>query len=305
VSFDRTELIAALDQHSRVVRVVIADIKGSSPREIGASMLVWKDGQSGTIGGGALEFQMTKTARLATKSSLSTHALGPEMGQCCGGAVTLLTEVFTKADTLPEDVFARGTGEMPLGVSRVLADARAKGERPKPQMISGWMVEPITKPQRHLWVWGAGHVGSAIVATLCALPDFQITWVDTDRSRFPQNIPAGIDAIPATDPTLVINYAPKSAEHLILTYSHDLDLKLCHSLLTHGFGFTGLIGSKTKWARFKTRLERLGHTPNAISRITCPIGDPSLGKHPQAIALGVGAALMKSQALQHLGERRA
>ena len=78
----------------------------------------------------------------------------------------------------------------------------------------------------------------------------------------------------------------------MLTYSHALDLELCHRLLTHGFARAGLIGSATKWARFRARLAALGHPPYAIARIDCPIGNPALGKHPQAIAIGVAAAFV-------------
>ena len=92
----------------------------------------------------------------------------------------------------------------------------------------------------------------------------------------------------------VMPYAPQDALHLILTYSHQLDLALCHRLLGHGFEFAGLIGSKTKWARFRARLTALGHSPEQIARLTCPIGRPELGKHPQAIAIGVASANVTS-----------
>ena len=103
-------------------------------------------------------------------------------------------------------------------------------------------------------------------------------------------------ALPAAEPTRLVRHAPGMADHLILTFSHALDLDLCHALLGHGFGGCGLIGSATKWARFRSRLAGLGHDPASIARIACPIGDPALGKHPQAIAVGVAAALLSSRA---------
>ena len=87
-------------------------------------------------------------------------------------------------------------------------------------------------------------------------------------------------------------HAPHDAHHLILTYSHALDLALCHGLLGHGFARAGLIGSATKWARFRSRLGALGHAPAQIARIRCPIGTPGFGKHPQAIAIGVASGLL-------------
>jgi xanthine dehydrogenase accessory factor len=100
--------------------------------------------------------------------------------------------------------------------------------------------------------------------------------------------------VPASDPAMLADHAPVGAEHLVLTYSHALDLELCHRLLLRGFRTCGLIGSATKWGRFRSRLKALGHSVDAVARIQCPIGDPSLGKHPQAIAVGVVAALLRA-----------
>ena len=296
--FDLATLTQTVTQHGPTARVVIAAHQGSSPREAGAAMLVWATGQSGTIGGGALEHQATEQARAllaAHGKSLTHNALGPKLGQCCGGAVTLFTEVFTQ-DTLPTEapLIARATADqpMPLAVKRLLANARNQGTIPAPQLCQGWMIEPLAQPQRQLWIWGAGHVGRALVHTLAPLPDLAITWIDTAPDRFPDQIPDNTTALPALNPANAVALAPRNAEHLILTYSHALDLDLCHRLLLHGFQSAGLIGSQTKWARFQSRLHALGHTPQSIAKITCPIGDPSLGKHPQTIAIGVAAQLL-------------
>lgn len=300
--FDLAELQAAVKAHGAVARVVIAAHDGSSPREVGAAMLVWAEGQSGTVGGGALEWEAIARARaLLVKggSRLDREALGPKLGQCCGGAVTLLTEVYDaeQVATLADDVIARSTNgsDMPLAVKRLVAKARGEGVMPRPSLLQGWMIEPVAHPERELWVWGAGHVGRALISVLSPLPGLSIHWVDVDAARFPSNIPNGVSVIPAADPILLTAHIPASAEHLILTYSHALDLALCHQLLTKGFASCGLIGSKTKWARFRTRLTALGHGASAIARIDCPIGDPGLGKHPQAIAIGVASAFLRSK----------
>jgi xanthine dehydrogenase accessory factor len=91
-------------------------------------------------------------------------------------------------------------------------------------------------------------------------------------------------------------HAPEAARHVILTYSHDIDLALCDAALRRGFAGCGVIGSDTKWARFRRRLAALGHAEEAIARIDCPIGDRTLGKHPQAIAVGVAAGLLSGLA---------
>ncbi|MGR3377891.1 xanthine dehydrogenase accessory protein XdhC [Salipiger abyssi] len=293
MAFELGALRAAVAAHGRVARVVVAGVAGSAPREVGAAMLVWEGGQSGTIGGGALELMAAEAA--LTHEGLSRHPLGPSLGQCCGGAVTLLTEIYdaeAMAALEGREVIARGPGEAPLAVTRLLDRARARGERPEPQLVQGWMVEPVARPVRQLWVWGAGHVGRAIVATLAPLPGLGITWVDTSPERFPPEVPDCVTVLPATDLARLVRHAPQEAEHLILTYSHELDFALCHGLLSHGFGFAGLIGSDTKWARFRSRLRALGHGDAQISRICCPIGQKSLGKHPQAIAIGVAAHLL-------------
>lgn len=301
--FDRAAVQAAIAAHGPVMRVVIARVNGSSPREVGAAMLVWADGQEGTIGGGALEFQAAARARAmlteGRQRALDVVPLGPAIGQCCGGSVVLLSECYGSAADLPADVVIRPASgdatEMPLAVKRILADARAQGRRPAPGLVAGWMVEPVLHPARRIWIWGAGHVGRALVATLAPLPGFAITWIDTSRERFPDTIPEGVEAIWTPHPERIADHAPQGAEHLVLTYSHALDLELCHRLLGRGFGGLGLIGSATKWARFRARLAALGHAAAGIDRIDCPIGDPALGKHPQAIAIGVAAKLLNQK----------
>ena len=304
MSFDRQELIEACQTHDRVARIVLASVKGSAPREVGAAMLVWESGQSGTIGGGTLEYDLTTAARaqLATaRDRLTRHALGPDMGQCCGGAVEILTEFYdlTRAMAVPEDIFARGKGPEPLGVTRARTRMRDRGEHPRPALLSGWMIEPVSQPKRPLWIWGAGHVGRALVDVLAPLPVFDITWIDTAPDRFPETVPKTVTALSAVQPAALIPRAPTDATHLIVTYSHALDLELCHGFLAHGFASAGLIGSATKWARFRNRLRDLGHSPQQIRRITCPIGNPALGKHPTAIAIGVAADLLAPAQARH------
>ncbi len=301
MSFDLKSLTSAVETHGRVVRIVVADVKGSAPREAGASMLVWQGGQSGTIGGGALELDATARARRALDHGdwLERFALGPGLGQCCGGAVTLLAEVYDskRIGGIDDRVVLRrvsGNSDLPLKFKKKLNEARNSGKKIESQLASGWMIEPIITPDRQLWIFGAGHVGRAIVSVLAPMPEIAITWVDCALERFPDDVPAEINKLVAVIPANLVKYAPSDAEHLILTYSHAMDLEICHMLLAHGFQSVGLIGSKTKWARFRKQLRKLGHSDTQIDRITCPIGRPELGKHPQAIAVGVAAGLLSS-----------
>jgi xanthine dehydrogenase accessory factor len=315
--FDLAALRQAIEAQGPVARVVIAAHDGSSPREVGAAMLVWAGGQAGTIGGGALEWDAVLRARAMLAGAVSGPspkdrqpqiervALGPSLGQCCGGAVTLWTELHKQVPEPEAGMIARGPGAMPLAVKRLLAQARGEGVLPSTRLVQGWLVEQVAVPDRQVWVWGAGHVGRALVAVLAPLPGVAITWVDVAAERFPQVVPEGVTVLPVPNPEVAVALAPKEAEHLILTYSHALDLGLCHRLLEHGFARAGLIGSATKWARFRARLAALGHRTEAISRIVCPIGDPRLGKHPQAIAVGVAAEFLAPRAVAIGQETRA
>ncbi len=247
--------------------VEIADTKGSAPRDAGTVMKVTDANIEGTIGGGALEFRAIEIARDMMARDLPEKiermALGPGLGQCCGGAVTLRFSTtpltITGAPSLPE----------------VMPTARRKGG-------------PV-------WIWGAGHVGRAIVDVLSKMPGTEIAWIDTAPDRFPETNAPPATRLIAADPAALVRHAPEDADHLILTYSHDIDLALCNALLARPFGSVGLIGSATKLARFRSRLAALGHTKGSIDRINCPIGDPSLGKHPRAIAVGVAVQLLGDQ----------
>lgn len=241
------------------IYVEVIATRGSAPRDAGTAMAVSATEIQGTIGGGALEHQAIAQARRMLKSGghekRQTLPLGPGLGQCCGGSVTLL---FTREKRAIDPVFAPPT-------------TVARPDAP-------W----------HLWLWGAGHVGRAIVNTPAACA-FDITWVDTGADRFPAQVPGTVTCTAALDMPRLAAHAPRTAAHLIFTYSHDIDLALCAALLRRGAPNIGLIGSDTKKARFFRRLGAMGLDPAAI---TCPIGDKSLGKRPDAIARGTLAALL-------------
>ncbi len=298
MSFDHHALSALLDRHPAVARVVVAQIKGSTPREEGAAMYVWRDGdgfgQSESIGGGALEFGAQANAQAMLEQNVLTPRvdhipLGPHLGQCCGGSVSLVSEVFTRA-TLPRktDVFARTVGIEP-------APNRPMLNGPAPRLAKGWLVEAITAPRTPIWIWGGGHVGRALAAVLAPLPEFAVTLIDISPERLPNPAIENVNAVVAVDPSVLAPHADPDAQHFVMTHDHAIDLDICHALLGQQ-ATIGLIGSATKWARFRKRLAALGHETAQISGITCPIGDPSVGKHPQAIAVSITAGLLQSQA---------
>ena len=285
-----------------VARVVVAAVKGSSPREVGASMLVTSNSVTGTIGGGALEFQAIRAARESLekrKDGFQTHALGPSMGQCCGGSVSLLTEVWDemRLSGVGSDLVARplpGASDVePLEIRRLKSRFRSQGNFAGPGVVAGWMVEKVSQPSREIWIWGAGHVGRAITSILSPMPDLKIVWADTGMDRYPEDIPACVLPLTAENLPDLVRYAPAFAEHLVLTFSHAFDLEICNRLLQQGFGRIGLIGSATKKARFRSRLRNLGHSAEQVDRIQCPIGDTRLGKDPQSIAIGVANDILR------------
>ena len=305
---DIAALRDATARHGCVARIVIADHRGSVPRETGTSMLVWDAGQSGTIGGGALEFRAVREARCRLTPGAapvsSRVPLGPGIGQCCGGSVSLVVETFDRdsvPDPAPDGIHARPVrGEAstcahespPPRVSRRIAALRDGRHARETCLVDGWLIEPVARPERDIRIYGAGHVGRSLVGALSGLP-FAIAWFDLERDRFPETAPSGVRLLVMDHARLdSLEESPAHADHLVMTRSHAVDLAICDCLLRREFRSLGLIGSKTKRRRFASRLRALGHSDESIGRLTCPIGTPELGKHPRAIALGVAVALL-------------
>ncbi|SIS72870.1 xanthine dehydrogenase accessory protein XdhC [Phaeovulum vinaykumarii] len=303
MSWDPARLAELARARGPFVRVLVAGTRGSSPREAGAEMCVWADSFTGTIGGGALEWLALQEARAGLAEGTLAPGLrraqrvtlGPELGQCCAGVVELVLEgIGPDLDTAGEPGWRLCPIDTTAPPPDSLRRAQAAPPRPAPpRLVSGWLIESALSPARPVWIWGAGHVGRALAEVLAPLPDFALIWADVDASRFPPAPPAGVRIEATPDLVALAATVPADAHHLIVTHSHMLDLELCHVLLGRGAGRIGLIGSVQKQARFAARLRDLGHGPGALAAITCPIGDPALGKHPQAIALGVACALVK------------
>lgn len=287
-----------------IARVVIVDVSGSVPRGAGTSMVVTRTDAFGTIGGGALEHDAIAEARAClhvSRSRLTKTPLGPSLGQCCGGSVTLLTEVWTseRLDHVTGDIAARPMPgkpvEKPASVARIEAQAKDTGALPAFGVVDDWIIEPVTRPDWPIWIFGAGHVGRALTAVLAPLPRVAVTLIDDRPERFPPHLPDIVAPLVAQDPADAVEHAPENAIHFVMTYSHALDLEICHRVLSREFRSLGLIGSATKGARFRKRLLELGHPPAVVDRLQCPIGDPNLGKHPYAIAVGVATGILQAQ----------
>ena len=302
MSFDFQKTNEYIKSHGKIARVLILKTFGSAPRDEGTTMLIWDSGQFGTIGGGELEYQVTRLAKkiiINNKGSrIKKFSLGPDMGQCCGGAVELLIEILdetkVKFISVDDGFFARPVfkDEKSLNVQALIKSYRNKSVPIKTSFKDGWLFEPVTKEKELIWIYGAGHVGTAIANILSKLNQFSVTCIDTSEDRYPDSFPKTVEKLITKNPARIVQYAPSETHHLILTYSHALDLEICHQLLQHNFATAGLIGSKTKWARFKKRLNELNYTFEQINTIICPIGEPSFGKSPYEIAIGVASMLL-------------
>ena len=296
-----------------VVRVVVIETKGSTPRETGAAMIVAHSSTSGTIGGGALEYDVIERARqwlnMPTDAPWQrqehSYHLGPELNQCCGGVVRVLLEMFGAAERVQLCVLAR---QRPTGIIRPLRSGLPL--RPHEQQMPAGLVavsvensacyETLRADVTPLIVYGAGHVGRAVVHTVADLP-FAIAWVDNALERFPVALPQNVEQVVSADPAGLAAGTADGAFHLVMTHSHALDEAIVAALLAHGrFAYLGLIGSATKRARFQQRLERAGLAPAAIARMVCPVGLQGLeGKEPAVIAASIAAdLLMRRQAAQ-------
>ncbi|MDE2370200.1 MAG: xanthine dehydrogenase accessory protein XdhC [Burkholderiales bacterium] len=244
------------------VLVEITATRGSAPREAGTRMLVSAREALGTIGGGRLEWLAIATARrlLAPGSGAAVehhYPLGPALGQCCGGAVTLR---YSRLD---------------------------EGS------LQGW---PAATPRFFLHLYGAGHVGRAIVRLLTGI-DCRVQWIDERDSEFPPDevLPPHIEKVCVEPVEAEVRVAPPLACYLVLTHDHDLDLRITEAILKRGdFRYLGLIGSRAKRARFLHRYEARGIPAEVLDRITCPIGVPGIeGKEPEVIAVAVVAQLLQ------------
>lgn len=147
----------------------------------------------------------------------------------------------------------------------------------------------------HLAVYGAGHVGAAIVDILPGALDCEITWVDSRAEQFPEELPAEVSKCLAAMPTSTVPVMPANSFYLVLTHSHELDQALCEAILCRDdIRFLGLIGSETKRRRFIKRFRDKGISEEKISRLCCPIGIDNIdSKRPAAIAVSVVAQLLQ------------
>lgn len=253
------------------VLVWVQATRGSVPREAGTWMAVFAHSVVGTIGGGRLELDAIAHARSLLEGDTREpsaptsvlYRLGPSLGQCCGGEVQLHYECVQAAD------------------------APALRQR-------------LAAPHRPVALFGGGHVGRALVHVLSTLP-LQITWVDSRDEIFPETVPDNVQCEHSDPVHAAVPGLPGDCHFLIMSFSHAEDLDIVASCLMRqrergDVPYIGLIGSKTKWASFRSRLRERGFSDAELDHVTCPIGIPGItDKRPEAIAVSVAAQLLLLQ----------
>ena len=247
------------------VLVTVQSTRGSAPREVGAWMAVFSSTAVGTVGGGRLELDAMAHARVllqyGTGEPQLRYALGPSLGQCCGGEVVLHFE----------RVSARDSGRLAPQLARALI--------------------PVA-------LFGGGHVGRAVVQVLLNLP-MALTWIDSRDEIFPPDMSDQVRC-EHSDPVhaAVAGLVPQSRV-LIMSFSHAEDLDIVAACLARqrergDLPYIGLIGSKTKWASFRQRLLARGFTEAELAHVTCPIGVAGItDKRPEVIAVAVAAQILQ------------
>jgi xanthine dehydrogenase accessory factor len=293
-------VLTYLDHGTPAVLVTIVATKGSTPRNVGARMIVTADAIWQTIGGGALEFDVMATARAMLAKAgagmwdrqLVKRVLGPDMGQCCGGSLSLLLEKFGPDEAVVLTGLAAAADAGTRLAHPVVAAIPLRQATPAEQSAETMFVAPIDDGQVPLFIYGAGHVARAVVPRMIGL-GFDLFLVDLAESRFPPLDSHAATHVLARHPETVAVRAPADAVHLVMTHDHALDEAICLAILSRGdFGFLGLIGSATKRARFVRRLRQAGVAPERLDRLVCPIGIAEIsGKAPDMVALSVAAQL--------------
>lgn len=261
-----TDLFDRLERATAVL-VTVATTQGSAPREAGAWMAVWPQGQVGSIGGGHLEWQALAHARAvlagdALDGETLRYALGPSLAQCCGGVVQLHYE---RVDAAQRDALR----------------------------------QRLAPAQPPVALFGGGHVGRAIVKLLADLP-FDVLWVDSRDEVFPPDTLAHVRCEHSEPVQAAVAEVAPGSRVVIMSFSHaeDFDILAACLLRQRGQGdlpYVGLIGSKTKWASFRRRLRERGFSDAELAHVTCPIGVPGIaGKEPAVVAVATVAQLLQT-----------
>ena len=249
------KLISNIDYKKNIIKAKIINVKGSSPNKINDFMLVAPKDIFGTIGGGNLEYLVIEESKLMLKNKSKRKKLniplGPGIGQCCGGYVEIILTLHKNTDAAMKD-----------------------------EKVNDSFKED-------LYIFGAGHIGQALIETIGNL-NFTTYLIDSREEYLKMSVNKDVNYLLSKEPWKVVNKLKDNAYYVVLTHSHEYDLKILNEILTKKFTFVGLIGSTTKKKRFFKRLTENGHDKNIIKKIECPIGvDIGNSKDPNEIAFSI------------------
>ena len=250
-----TKLKNEISFKDKIVKAKIINVKGSSPNKVDDIILVSHDTIFGTIGGGNLEYLIVENAKKILKSKIKTKILniplGPGIGQCCGGYV-----------------------QIKLSLHNNSSDA----------LIN----ENINKDKySNLYIFGAGHIGQALIKKLENI-NFNTFLIDSREDFLKMTNINNINYLLSKKPWEIVARLKDKSFFVVLTHSHDYDLKILNEILKKDFIFLGLIGSKTKKNRFFKRLIDNGHQKSLVENIECPIGiNIGNSKDPDEIAFSI------------------
>lgn len=264
-------LAKAIQKTGPCALATVVSTQGSTPRGTDAWMIVTANGFHGSIGGGTVEWRVQAEAQAmlqaAHKKRKLDYVLGPDLGQCCGGRMQIEIELFSSADL------------------KNLQNKLVEDQRP------------------NVYIFGAGHVGRALVLALATLP-YAVKWFDPRANAFPVVMPSNTTPYQLADVVATLNTAPLYSFVFVMTHSHALDFVIVDAALRQSQNLhIGLIGSATKRARFQKRLREAGLSAARVAELICPIGVPGItSKHPSAIAISVAAQILQLDAEEKCAE---
>lgn len=295
------------------VLVTVGQVRGSSPRETGAKMLVSASNVIGTIGGGNMEFQAIEHARnllekrSQTKVEVLTMPLIPSFDQCCGGVVELIFETVIQNQAewigeLEQHWQTQTAACLTTGTKNTAKTIKPLAKHPEHLEPVQWqahnasLIEWVYDTRLPIYLFGGGHVAQALLNQCQHLP-VTVTCIDSRPEMTPPIHTDNIEFIRSDDWPYLLQAAPDHACFLVMTHSHQLDYDITHAILERNrHRFFGLIGSATKKRRFTQLLKKNGISPQQLQTMTCPIGLPSItGKSPQTIAISVIAQIFEMQ----------
>jgi len=245
----------AINYKDLIVKAKIFNVKGSSPNKIDDIILISSDTIFGTIGGGNLEYLIVKEAKTLINNKINKKslniALGPGIGQCCGGYVQIKLSLHKNS-------------------SEALKNENLYDDN-----------------NTNLYIFGAGHIGQALISKLENI-NFNTFLIDSREDFLKMTNINNINYLLSKKPWEIVHHLKDNSYYVVLTHSHDYDLKILNEVLKKNFTFLGLIGSKTKKRRFFKRLIDNGHNKSLVETIECPIGiNIGNSKEPDEIAFSI------------------